>query len=50
MKPEYVEGPEAFANFERFTKAVLQSPKPRIKAKKRPKKDAPKSKQKSDRG
>jgi hypothetical protein len=37
QKREYVEGPEAFANFERFAKAVLQAPKPKIKAKKRPK-------------
>ena len=34
---QYIEGPEAFANFERFAKAILQAPKPKIKAKKRPK-------------
>jgi hypothetical protein len=34
---KYIEGPEAFTNFERLAKAVLQSPKPKIKAKKRPK-------------
>ncbi len=37
MKSEYIEGPEAFANFERFAKTILQAPKPRIKAKKQPK-------------
>jgi len=36
---EYVEGPEAFANFERFAKTVLQA-KPTAKTKQRPK-DAP---------
>jgi hypothetical protein len=30
---EYIEGPEAFANFERFARAVLQAPKPKGKAK-----------------
>jgi hypothetical protein len=48
-EPEYTEGPEAFANFERFAKQILQSPKPKRKAKKkRPKKAAPKSKPKPD--
>jgi hypothetical protein len=37
MKTEYIEGPDAFANFEQFAKTVLQAPKPKIKAKKRPK-------------
>lgn len=37
VKPEYIEGPEAFANFEQFATAILQAPKPKIKAKKRPK-------------
>lgn len=36
-QPEYTEGPEAFANFERFATAILQAPKPKIKAKKQPK-------------
>jgi hypothetical protein len=36
-KREYIEGPEAFANFERFATAILQAPKPKIKAKKQPK-------------
>ncbi|MGO9401854.1 MAG: hypothetical protein ACLPVW_00125 [Terriglobales bacterium] len=36
-QPEYIEGPEAFANFEQFATAILQAPKPKIKAKKRPK-------------
>jgi hypothetical protein len=31
---EYVEGPEAFANFERFAKEILQAPKPKGKMKK----------------
>jgi hypothetical protein len=48
-QPEYTEGPEAFANFERFAKQILQAPKPKRKTKKRPKKAAPKSKPKSDR-
>jgi hypothetical protein len=46
-KYEYVEGSEAFANFERFAKTALQSPRP--KAKKRPKKAALKPKPKPDR-
>jgi hypothetical protein len=25
-QPEYIEGPEALANFERFTTAILQAP------------------------
>ena len=45
---EYIEGPEAFANFERFAKSALQGPKPKQKTKKRPKKAAPKLKPKSD--
>ncbi len=36
-RTEYIEGPEAFANFERFATAILQAPKPKIKAKKRSK-------------
>jgi hypothetical protein len=31
---EYVEGPEAFANFEQFATAILQAPKQKGKAKK----------------
>jgi|HubBroStandDraft_6_1064221.scaffolds.fasta_scaffold4708469_1 hypothetical protein len=50
MKPEYHEGPEAFANFERLAKQILQSPKPKKAKKKRPKKAARKSKPKLDRG
>jgi len=34
---EYIEGPEAFANFERFATVILRAPKPKIKAKKGPK-------------
>jgi len=34
---EYVEGSEAFANFEKFATAILQTPKLKIKAKKQPK-------------
>jgi len=30
---EYIEGPEALANFGRFATAILQAPKPKIKAK-----------------
>jgi hypothetical protein len=37
LRPEYTEGPEAFANFERFATAILQAPKPKIKAKQKPK-------------
>jgi hypothetical protein len=37
MKPEYIEGPEAFTNFERFAKVILRAPKSKIKAKKQPK-------------
>jgi len=47
---EYIEGSEAFANFERFAKSALQPTKLRGKGKKkRPKKAAPKSKPKPDR-
>jgi hypothetical protein len=42
---EYIEGPEALKNFERFATAILQAP---IKKKKRPKKAAPESKPKTD--
>ena len=34
---KYIEGLEAFSNFERFAKMVLQAPRPKVKAKKRPK-------------
>jgi hypothetical protein len=33
---EYTEGPEALAKFEQFATAILQAPKPKIKAKKHP--------------
>ncbi|MGA9801825.1 MAG: hypothetical protein WBQ46_01120 [Terriglobales bacterium] len=33
-KPEYIEGPEALENFERFGRAILQAPKPKGKTKK----------------
>jgi hypothetical protein len=33
-EPEYIEGSEALENFERFGRAILQAPKPKIKAKK----------------
>ena len=45
---EYIEGPEAFANFERFACAVLQAPKPKGKAKKRPKAATSRKPKKSD--
>lgn len=44
MKPEYIEGPQATANFERFATAVLQA-NPN-KKKKHPKKRAPQAKRK----
>jgi len=31
---EYIEGPEALENFERFATAILQAPKPKGKTKK----------------
>jgi hypothetical protein len=34
---EYIEGPEAFANFERFATAILQAPKPKGKGKEKKK-------------
>jgi hypothetical protein len=34
---EYIEGRVATENFEQFARAVLQAPKPKIKAKKQPK-------------
>lgn len=34
---EYIEGPEAFKNFERFATAVLQAPKATLKVRNRPK-------------
>jgi hypothetical protein len=33
-KLEYTEGPEALENFEQLARAILQAPKPKIKAKK----------------
>jgi len=42
---EYIEGPEALQNFERFATAILQAP---TKKKKRPKKAAQESKPKPD--
>ena len=33
--PEYVEGPEALENFERFATAILQAPRPKLKDKKK---------------
>lgn len=50
MKPrEYIEGPEAFANFEQFATAILQAPKSKIKAKKRPKAATSRKPKRSDR-
>jgi len=46
MKPEYIEGPQATANFERFATAILQA-NPN-KKKKQPKKRSPKKRKKSD--
>jgi hypothetical protein len=34
---EYIEGPEALANFERFGRAILQAPKSKLKGKRQPK-------------
>jgi len=49
MKPrEYIEGPEAFANFERFARVILQAPKPKIKTKKRPKTASSRKRKRSD--
>jgi hypothetical protein len=33
---EYIEGPEALANFEQLATAILRAPKPKKKAKKQP--------------
>jgi hypothetical protein len=44
---EYVEGPEAFANFERFATAILQAPKPKGKTKEQAKAAASKKAKKS---
>jgi hypothetical protein len=46
---QYIEGPEAFANFERFATAILQAPKPKIKAKKRSKAATSRKPKRSDR-
>jgi len=46
---EYVEGPEAFTNFERFATAILQAQKPKIKAKQKPKAPTSRKSKKSDR-
>jgi hypothetical protein len=46
---EYIEGPEAFANFEQFARTVLQAAKPKIKAKKRPKTATSRKPKRSDR-
>ncbi|MGB6386171.1 MAG: hypothetical protein WBD25_18015 [Terriglobales bacterium] len=45
---EYIEGPEAFANFEQFARAILQAPKPKIKAKKQPKTASSRKPKKAD--
>ena len=50
MKTEYIEGREAFANFERFATAILQAPKPKIKAKQKPKAPTSRKSKKADRG
>ena len=36
-QPEYTEGLQALENFKQFATAILQAPKPKIKAKKQPK-------------
>jgi hypothetical protein len=46
---EYIEGPEALKNFERFATAILQAPKPKIKAKQRPKAATSRKSKKADR-
>jgi hypothetical protein len=48
-QPEYTEGPEAFQNFERFARTILQAPVK--KKKKQTKKSASRKKwKKSDKG
>jgi hypothetical protein len=47
---KYIEGPEAFANFEQLARAVLQAPRPKIKARKRPKAATSRKSKKADRG
>jgi hypothetical protein len=49
-EPEYIEGSEAFANFERFAKIALQAPKPKIKAKKQPKAATSRKAKNADKG
>ena len=46
-QPEYIEGPEALANFKRLATGILQAPATK---KKRPKKAALESKPKSGKG
>jgi hypothetical protein len=48
-QPEYIEGPEALANFEQFGRAILQTPKPKGKAKKQAKVDASRKPEEADR-
>jgi len=47
-QPEYTEGPEALENFERFGQAILQAPKPKLKAKKESKADTSRKPKSSD--
>jgi len=47
MKPEYIEGPQATANFERFASAILQA-KPSNKKKQTKKPASQKKPKKSD--
>jgi hypothetical protein len=47
---EYTEGPEAFENFKRFAMAVLQAPKPTLKARNRPKTTTSRKSKNADKG
>jgi hypothetical protein len=46
---EYIEGPEALANFEQLGRAILQAPKPKGKAKNQAKVDASRKPEEADR-
>jgi hypothetical protein len=48
-QPGYIEGPKALENLEQLGRAILQAPKPKGKAKKRPKADASRKPEKPDR-
>jgi hypothetical protein len=46
-QPEYIEGPRAFENFERLARAVMQTPRPNKKGKRKDKPTASPRKAKS---